>query len=167
MFWRQWRGSEQASTKRVTLARGLFWAEGNQDVADSRRLLPPLPPPFFKCGPLLKSLLNLLEYCFCFVFWFSGCEACGWDLSPLIRVWTCTPCTERPIKRARTRGNLHLKNLLCIKGKYAITRHLLLVLSCEWPAPTLKPQASVQLFLSSGWPKSINRPTCSWVLLSL
>ena len=24
-----------------------------------------------------KSLLNLLQYCFCFVFWFPGYEACG------------------------------------------------------------------------------------------
>ena len=25
----------------------------------------------------LKSLLNLLQYCFCFMFWVFGCEACG------------------------------------------------------------------------------------------
>ena len=24
-----------------------------------------------------KSLLNVLQYCFCFMFWFFGCEACG------------------------------------------------------------------------------------------
>ena len=29
-----------------------------------------------KCGPLLKSLLNLLQYFFCFLFWFFGIEAC-------------------------------------------------------------------------------------------
>ena len=27
---------------------------------------------FFK-----KSLLNLLQYCFCFMFWLVGCKACG------------------------------------------------------------------------------------------
>ena len=33
---------------------------------------------FFGCGPFLKSLLNLLQYRFCFVcFLFFGCEACG------------------------------------------------------------------------------------------
>ena len=32
---------------------------------------------FFLCGPFLKSLLNLLQYCFCFMFWFFGHEACG------------------------------------------------------------------------------------------
>ena len=32
---------------------------------------------FFWCGPFLKSLLNLLQYCFCLMFWFFGREACG------------------------------------------------------------------------------------------
>ena len=32
---------------------------------------------FFWCGPFLMSLLNLLQYCFCSMFWFSGREACG------------------------------------------------------------------------------------------
>ena len=32
---------------------------------------------FFWCGPFLKSLLNLLQYCFCFLFWIFGCEVCG------------------------------------------------------------------------------------------
>ena len=41
-----------------------------------------LSPPLFLvlkifwCEPLLKSLLNLLQYCSCFMFWFFGCEAC-------------------------------------------------------------------------------------------
>ena len=32
---------------------------------------------FFLCGPFLKSLLNLLQYCFCFPFRFPGQEAHG------------------------------------------------------------------------------------------
>ena len=32
---------------------------------------------FFWCGPFLTSLLNLLQYCFYFVFWFFGHEASG------------------------------------------------------------------------------------------
>ena len=32
---------------------------------------------FFWCGPLLKSLLNLLQYCFYFMFCFLGSEAHG------------------------------------------------------------------------------------------
>ena len=31
----------------------------------------------FWCGPLLKSLLNLLQYCLCFMFWFFGYQTCG------------------------------------------------------------------------------------------
>ena len=40
---------------------------------------------FFKilCGPCLTSLLNLLQYCFDFMFWFFGLVM--WDLSPLTR----------------------------------------------------------------------------------
>ena len=32
---------------------------------------------FFQCGPFLKSLLNLLQYYFCFAFWFLGHKAYG------------------------------------------------------------------------------------------
>ena len=32
---------------------------------------------YFGCGPFLKSLLNLLQCCFCFMFWFFGLGACG------------------------------------------------------------------------------------------
>ena len=42
---------------------------------------------FFWSGPFLKSLLNLLQYCFCFMFSFFDHETCG------IKDWTCTPCT--------------------------------------------------------------------------
>jgi len=37
-------------------------------------------PSFFKIFLMknsAKSLLNLLQYCFFFMFWFVGCEACG------------------------------------------------------------------------------------------
>ena len=42
--------------------------------------LPPTVPLaflFYECGPFLKSLLNLLQYCFCFIFQFFGPKACG------------------------------------------------------------------------------------------
>ena len=62
---------------------------------------------FFYCGPSLRSLLNLLQYCFCFGFFFGffffgffGHEACG-ILAP-------QPGTE-PI-------------LLALEGKVLITR---------------------------------------------
>ena len=43
---------------------------------------------FSWCGPFLKSLLNLLQYCFCSLFWFFGHETCS---SPN-RDQTHTPC---------------------------------------------------------------------------
>ena len=52
------------------------------------------PPGKPRCGPFLKSLLNLLQYCFCSVFWFFGCEACG-NLSSPTRDRTHTPCIGR------------------------------------------------------------------------
>ena len=32
---------------------------------------------FLNCGPFLKSLLDLVQYCFFCMFWFFGHEACG------------------------------------------------------------------------------------------
>ena len=32
---------------------------------------------FFKREQFLKSVLDLLQYCFCSMFWFLGCETCG------------------------------------------------------------------------------------------
>ena len=49
---------------------------------------------FSWCGPFLKSLLNLLQYCFCFMFWFSGHASCG-ILPPWTRNLTPTLSTER------------------------------------------------------------------------
>ena len=49
---------------------------------------------FFLCGPFLKSLLNLLQYCFCFMFWLFWPQ-CIWDLSSPTRDQTHTPCTGR------------------------------------------------------------------------
>ena len=40
------------------------------------------------CGPVLKSLLNLLQYCFCLMFWSWGM----WDLISQTRDRNCTPC---------------------------------------------------------------------------
>ena len=63
----------------------------------------PHPPFFFFNGPLLKSLLNLLQYCFCFmfgVFWPQGM----WDRSFSTRDQTGTPCIGRQsLKRWTTR----------------------------------------------------------------
>ena len=48
---------------------------------------------FFQCGPFLKSLLNLLQYCFCFMIWFFGHEACG-ILAPRPGIEPAPPALE-------------------------------------------------------------------------
>ena len=49
---------------------------------------------FFGCRPFLKSLLNLLQYCFCFIFWFFG-PWDMWDLRSPSKDWTHSLCLER------------------------------------------------------------------------
>ena len=50
---------------------------------------------FFWLGPFSKALLNLLQYCFCFMlsFFFFGHKR--WDLSSLTKNWTCIPFIGR------------------------------------------------------------------------
>ena len=49
---------------------------------------------FFWCGPFFfKSLLNLLQYYFCFMFWFFGHEACG-ILAPWLGIEPTPPALE-------------------------------------------------------------------------
>ena len=48
-----------------------------------RHLWLPIFFMIFWCGPVLKSLLNLLLYFFCFVVWFFGHKACGTSVSQL------------------------------------------------------------------------------------
>ena len=51
------------------------------------------PPGKSQCGPLLKSLLSLLLYCFCFRFWFLGLEARE-ILVPPLRMELTPPALE-------------------------------------------------------------------------
>ena len=48
---------------------------------------------FFWCGPFSRSLLNLLQYCFCFMFLFFWPKGM-WDPSSLTRDQTHTPALE-------------------------------------------------------------------------
>ena len=48
----------------------------------------------FWCGPSLKSLLNMLQYCFCFMFLVFWPQRM-WNLSFPTRDRTCTPCIGR------------------------------------------------------------------------
>ena len=68
---------------------------------------------FFWCGPFLKSLLNLLQYCFCFMFLFFSPQ-CIWGLSSLTRDQTLSPCIGR---RSLTTG-LSGRSLPTLPGIY-------------------------------------------------
>ena len=48
---------------------------------------------FFDVDHFLKSLLNLLQYCYCFMFWYFGCEACG-TIAPQLGIEPTTPALE-------------------------------------------------------------------------
>ena len=51
---------------------------------------------FFDVDPFLKSLLDLLQYCFCFMFWFFGPKAC-WILVPWPGIHNVPPALEGKI----------------------------------------------------------------------
>ena len=65
---------------------------------------------FFKCGWFLKSLLNLLQYCFCFRFWFFSCKACE-NLSSSPGIKPAPPALEGEIL---TTGPLEKSLFSCI-----------------------------------------------------
>jgi len=48
---------------------------------------------FFWCGQFLKSLLNLLQYCFCFMFCFFWPQ-CMWDLGSQPGIEPTSPVVE-------------------------------------------------------------------------
>ena len=52
-----------------------------------------LKGPFLFFFSFPKSLLNLLQYCFSFIFWFFGCKVCGIFSSPA-KDQTGTPALE-------------------------------------------------------------------------
>ena len=70
-----------------------------------------------KCGPFLKSLLNLLQYCYCsmfLVFWPQGV----WDLSSQTRDWTCAVCLGRRNRNHWTTREVPLFSLYPTKLMY-------------------------------------------------
>ena len=67
------------------------------------------PQEGFHCLFLKKFLLNLLQYCFCFMFWFSGHEACG-ILAPSPGMEPATPSLEGEILTTGLPG----KSLHCL-----------------------------------------------------
>ena len=68
---------------------------------------------FFWCGPFLKSL-NLLQYCFWFLFWFFGCEACG-ILAPQLEMEPASPALEGKVLATEPLGKSQYWLILLIK----------------------------------------------------
>ena len=68
---------------------------------------------FLECGAFLKSLLNLSQHCFCFMFGCLGHEACG-ILAPRPRVEPTPPALEGEVLTSRLPGrSLYLLLLWC------------------------------------------------------
>ena len=65
---------------------------------------------FFWCGPFLKSLLNLLQYCFYFLFWLFGREAHG-ILAPHLETEPATPALEGKVSTTGLPRKSHPLNL--------------------------------------------------------
>ena len=81
---------------------------------------------FFLCGPFLKSLLNLLQYWFCFMFWFLGCKARG-ILPPWPEIQHTPPALEGKVLSTGLPGkSLPVLFLVFLPGGFPGS-HLLLV----------------------------------------
>ena len=67
---------------------------------------------------LFKSLLNLLQYCFCFIFWFLGQKACG-----ILASWPGieTPCIGRQSLNHRTAREFPFYGLSIRKTGQSVT----------------------------------------------
>ena len=90
-------------------ACGIFHRPGLEPVfpALAGRFSTTAPPGKPQCEPFLKSLLNLLQYCFCFICWFFGREACG-ILAPRPGIEPALPALEGEVPATAPTGkSLH------------------------------------------------------------
>ena len=60
---------------------------------------------FFWCRPFLKTLLNFLQYCFCFVFQFFSPETCG-ILAPQPGIQLSAPALEGNVSTTGPHGEV-------------------------------------------------------------
>ena len=87
---------------------------------------------FLWCGPFLKSLVNLLQYSFCFMFRFFLPQGMR-DLNLPTRDWTCIPCIGRWSLNHRTAREVPGKVLVLI-----LALILPLCVSCAYVKGKLK-----------------------------
>ena len=91
---------------------------------------------FFWCGQFLKSLLNLLQYCFCFMFWFFGRQACN-ILTPWPGIKPTPPALEDKVLTTGPPGKSHSYRFLMIffiklRKFLSIPESLLRVSNMNW-----------------------------------
>ena len=65
----------------------------------------------FLYGLFLKSLLNLLQYCFCFMFWFFSHEVC-WILAPQPGIQLILPALEGEVLITGLPGITDIQSLI-------------------------------------------------------
>ena len=88
-----WRTQKRKELEKQTFRTTNHQTHPNTQSVKLRKCIQSLLPDsffFFWHGPFLKSLLNLLQHCFCFMFWFFDGKACriltpqpGIKLNPL------------------------------------------------------------------------------------
>ena len=107
------------------------WSKGNFSLRSNSVQLPSIKQNlnaffsfflftfFLNVNRIWKRLLNLLQYCFCFMFLFSGHEACG-ILAPQSRIKPPPPALEGKVLTSRPPGKS--LNHFLIWGKKNISK---------------------------------------------
>ena len=134
---------------------GLFWSKVNKAsllLMEEREKKVCLFFFFFKWGPFLKSLLTLLQHCFCFMFWFLGQEACGILVPrPGIELWIS--CSGRQSLNHWTSGEVPK---VCLLFSFVVEWIAVSLHDCFWGSvvswPSLPLEQNVFLdFLLDWW----------------
>ena len=106
---------------------------------------------FLKWGPFLKSLLTLLQHCFCFMFWFLGQEACG-ILVPRPGIEPRISCPGRQSLNHWTAGEVPK---VCLLFFFIVEWISVSLYDCFWGFvvswPSLPLEQNVFLDLLLGW----------------
>ena len=103
----------------------------------------------------LKSLLNLLQYCFCFMFLFFWPRGM-WDLSSPTRDRICTPCIERRSLNHWTAREI--PSSICFGPflRMFISLFTLSFCSCMFSAFSVKALRIVIIILKNSWSDKSN-----------
>ena len=90
---------------------------------------------FLGCGPFLKSLLNLLQYCFCCLCFGFVWPWAMWDLNSLTRDWIYTACTRKQSPNHWTTRKAPSPIFLKLPFEYAVLPPFLIWNQAPLPNP--------------------------------